>query len=68
MAKPSKENTAALVLFYTPSATDTKIVFWDYAGELTNDKKKELIAKLKSEKHSHLIFTLRHPFSINFEI
>ena len=35
---------------------------------LFNDEKKELIAKLKSEKYSCLIFSLRHPFSINFEI
>ena len=39
-----------------------KIIFEDYAGELINYKKKELMAKLKSEKYSHLIFSLRHPF------
>ena len=35
---------------------------------LFNDEKKELIAKLKSEKYSCLIFSPHHPFSINFEI
>ena len=32
IAKPFRENTAVLVLFYTPSVKDTKIIFKDYAG------------------------------------
>ena len=36
------------------NAKDMKITFEDYAGELTNDKMKELIAKLKKPKHLHL--------------
>ena len=54
IAKPFRENTAALVLFYTPFAEGMKIIFEYYAGELMKDEQKELIAKLKSEKY-HLL-------------
>ena len=46
------------------NAKDMKITFEDYAGELTNDKMKELIAKLKKPKHLHLIFS--HLASIQY--
>ena len=32
-----RENVAAIVLFYTPSAKTTKAIFDDYAGELSPD-------------------------------
>ena len=35
---------------------------------LMKDEEKELIAKLKSEKYSHFIFSLRHPYSIDLEM
>jgi len=35
IAKPFRENVAAIVLFYTPSAKTTKAIFEEYAGELT---------------------------------
>ena len=38
IAKSFGENTAALVLFYTPSAKDMKIIFNNYAGELMKDE------------------------------
>ena len=44
-----RENVAAIVLFYTPSAKTTKAIFDDYAGELSHDEYKDLISKLKSE-------------------
>lgn len=45
IAKPSRENITCLVLFYTPSAKDTKAVFQDYAGYLTKDERmKQLIS------------------------
>ena len=62
IAKPFRENIACLVLFYTPSAKDTKAVFEDYAGDLIKDEKIEAINKLKEVKYSHLDFSLRHPF------
>ena len=68
IAKPFRENTAVSVLFYTTSAKDTKIIFEDYAGELMNDKKKELMTKLKSDKYSHVIFSLPHPYYIDLEL
>ena len=44
IAKPFRENVAAIVLFYTPSSKTTKAIFEDYAGEITHEKYKELIA------------------------
>ena len=61
IAKPFRENVAAIVLFYTPSGKTTKAIFEDYAGEITHDEFKELIAWLKERKFSHLVFSLRYP-------
>ena len=61
IAKPFRENVAAIVLFYTPSAKTTKAIFEEYAGEL---ELKQVISKLKERKFAHLIFGLRFPFSI----
>ena len=64
IAKPFRENVAAIVLFYTPSAKTTKAIFEEYAGELSHDELRQMIAKLKERKFAHLMFSLRHPFSI----
>ena len=64
IAKPFRENVAALVLFYTPSGKTTKAIFEDYAGEITHEEYKELIAWLKERKFSHLVFSLRYPYGI----
>ena len=67
IAKPFRENVAALLLFYTPSAKTTKAIFEEYAGELSQDDLKQLIARLKERKFSHLVFSLRHPFAIELK-
>ena len=64
IAKLFRENVAAIVLFYTPSGKTTKAIFEDYAGEITHDEYKELIAWLKERKFSHLVFSLRYPYGI----
>ena len=64
IAKPFRENVAAIVLFYTPSAKTTKAIFEEYAGELSHAELRQMIARLKERKFSHLIFSLRHPFTI----
>ena len=66
IAKPYRDNIAAIVLFYTPSSKTTKAIFEDYAGELTHEEYKQLIAKLKGRKFSHLTFSLRHPYGIEY--
>ena len=38
IAKPFRENVAAIVLFYTPSSKTTKAIFEDNAGELTHEE------------------------------
>ena len=61
-----RENVAAIVLFYTPSAKTTKAIFDDYAGELSMEEYKNLISKLKEQKFSHLVFSLRNPYGVDF--
>ena len=61
-----RENVAAIVLFYTPSAKTTKAIFDDYAGELSMEEYKNLISKLKEQKFSHLVFSLRNPYGVEF--
>ena len=67
IAKPFRENVAAIVLFYTPSAKTTKAIFEEYAGELTHEELRQMIARLKERKFAHLIFSLRHPFEIQLK-
>ena len=64
IAKPFRENVAAIVLFYTPFPKTTKAIFEEYAGELSHDELKQMISRLKERKFAHLIFSLRFPFSI----
>ena len=61
-----RENVAALVLFYTPSAKTSKAIFDDYAGELSHEEYRAFIAKLKARKFSYLVFALRFPYGIRF--
>ena len=68
IAKPFRDNVAAIVFFYTPSGKTTKAIFEDYAGEITHDEYKELIAWLKERKFSHLVFSLRYPYGIERKI
>ena len=56
IAKPFRENIAALVLFYTQSRKDMKLIFDDYGGGLTDEDKNELTGELKKVKYSHLVF------------
>jgi len=67
IAKPFRENVAAIVLFYTPSAKTTKEIFEEYAGELTREEFRRMIAWLKERKFAHLIISLRHPFGIQLK-
>ena len=61
--KPFRENMAAVVLFYTPSAETMKTIFKEYAGELSHDELKQMILRLKERDFGHVIFSLRRPFS-----
>ena len=67
LAKPFRENVAAIVLFYTPSGKTTKAIFEEYAGELSHDELRQMIARLKERKFAHLIFSQRHPFEIQLK-
>ena len=64
IAKPFRENVAAIVLFYTTSSKSKKTIFEEYAGELSHDEIKQMITRLKDRKFAHLIFSLRYPFTI----
>ena len=61
IAKPFRENVAAIVLFYTPDET-MEVIFKKYAGEFTCDQRRHMIARLKERRFAHFIFSLRHPF------
>ena len=52
-----RENVTVIIFFYTPSAKTTKAKFEDYADEMSLDKCKNLIGKLKERK------VLASPFS-----
>ena len=41
-----------------------KAIFEDYAGELSPKEYKGVMAELKNETFSTLVFTLHHPFGI----
>lgn len=41
-----------------------KAIFEDYSGELFPKEYKEVMAELKNEKFSALVFTLHHPLGI----
>lgn len=58
---------AAIVLFYTPSAKTTMAIFEEYVGKLAQDDLKQLIARLKEHKFSHLVFSIRFPFGIKLQ-
>ena len=58
IAKAFRENIACLVLFYTPSAKDMKVIFENYAGDLTNEEKNKIFEKVKrSQVSSSWFFT-----------
>ena len=63
-AKPFRKNVSAIVLFYTPSTKTTKAIFEEYAGELSHDELKQMIASLKKRHFGHIIFSLGKPYSI----
>jgi len=61
-----RENVAALVLFYTPSAKSRKSVFEEFGGDLEPDQWKALVKKTKEHRFSCLVFAIREPFGITF--
>jgi len=50
-----------------PSAKTMKVIFEEYAAELSQEQLKQLVARLKECKFSHLVFSLRHPFHIELK-
>ena len=64
ITRPFRDNLAAMVIFYMPSAKTTKAIFEECAGELSHDEFKQIISRMKKRKFGHLIFSLCDPFSI----
>jgi len=64
IAKDFRQNSAALVLFYTPDYDTMKEVLRCWTGEISHDEYKGLTSKLKERKFSHLVFSSRHPFGV----
>ena len=61
-----RENVAAIVLFYTPQPKPQRPYSTITAAELSMEEYKKLISKLKEQKFSHLVFSLRHPYFVEF--
>jgi hypothetical protein len=61
-----RENAAALVLFYTPSAKSRKSVFEEFGGDLEPDEIKSLVKKTKQQRFSCLVFAIREPYGVTF--
>ena len=61
IAEAYRDNVAAVVLFYAPSAES---VIEEYAGTLSSEERKKMVAKLKERPFAHLVFSLRYPFEI----
>ena len=64
IARAFRDNLAAIVLFYTPSAKTMKTILEEYAGELSRNELKKMISRLKERKFAHFIFSLIFPYSI----
>jgi len=45
-----------------PLARTSKATFKENASELSQEELKQLIARLKEHKFSHLVFSRHHPF------
>ena len=41
-----------------------KAIFEDYAGEMSHEEYKHWTRKLKENKYSYMVFSLRHPHKI----
>ena len=64
IAKPFRENLAAIVLFYTPSSKTTKAIFEEYGGGHSYKEINHMISRLKERKFAYLILSLRYPYRI----
>ena len=68
IAKPFRDNVAAVIAFHNPSQIGTKGIFEDYGGDLNAETRKRLTHLLKTERYSRLCFCLRFPFQCYLEI
>ena len=69
IAKPFRENLSAIVLFYTPSRKNTQAIFEEYAGELSHDELKQMIASLKKKTfRAYHFFTAQTIFKTKIKL
>ena len=62
-SKDVKGRTSQLVALGF-SARHGGLIFEDYAGELSHEEYKGLVAQLKGRKYPHIVFSLRYPYGI----
>ncbi len=62
IAKPFRENTSKLVIFYNPSKKDMQTITDEFLN-VEKEEIKDIIQKHKNNKHSRLENLLRHPFT-----
>ena len=66
VAKPFRENIGSLVVFYTPSKSDLEAILSDYGGEITKQQLQEYMRQLKNNRYNNIIFSLRFPYSVEY--
>ena len=64
IAKPFRDNVAAVVLFYTPSTKTTRAIFEEYGGKLSHEELKKMVEKLEERSFGHLVFSNRKPYGV----
>ena len=62
IAKPFRENISKLVIFYNPSKKDMQTITDEFLN-VEKEEIKDIIQKLKNNKHARLEILLRHPFT-----
>lgn len=67
VAKPFREDAAAIVLLYSPSAKTTEAIFEDYADGLSSEEYKEQMNELKKKRFSYLVFVLPCSYGIKLQ-
>ena len=62
IAKLFRENISKLVIFYNPSKKDMQTITEEFLN-VEKEEIKDIVQKLKNNKHSTLEILLRHPFT-----
>ena len=68
ISKPFRDNVACVVAFHNPSFVGTKCMFEDHGNGIPPEARTVLTNELKSNEHSRLCISQRHPFDWYLEL